>query len=155
MDTIKAEYVSKTEFYWENQDNLQILNDQKTFIGVEQNEENYFYDIVIEDISDTDSNYVPIKFSSDQSYISSILIDEDKNCMFTGCLNGILVQYSLDIRGYSRKIIKDYGDLRIGEIISCFRFRNIAVFGGDKSSIAFIDIENKYHIGNILSLIHI
>ena len=54
-------------------------------------------------------NYVPVKFSTDPSIINSILIDEDKNCMFIGNNNEDLVQYSLDIRDILEKSLNIMG----------------------------------------------
>ena len=62
MTNIKPDFVSKTKFNWWFQENLQILNDQKTLIGVENNEKNNYSKIAIEDIINTNPNYVSIKF---------------------------------------------------------------------------------------------
>ena len=152
MAIIKPDLVSKTVFYWCSQDCFQILNDQKTLIGI--GNIGYFMssEIVIEDITNTDPNYVPVKFIIEGGETNTILIDEDRNCMFFGNNDGIVVQYSIDIKGYSRKIIKNYGDLGIGWIISSLRIGNIAVFGGNNSSLAFINIDSRQHLGNVSDL---
>ena len=152
MDSIKPDFISKRTFYLNFQEHLQILNDQKTLVGVEYNYNEEHSKIVIEDITNTNPHYVPVKFPIGQGEINTILIDEDRNCMFIGCKNGILVQYCIDINGYSRKVIKNYDDLGIGCIYSSLKIGNIAVFGGSRSSLAFIDIDNRQNLGIISDL---
>ena len=149
MDWIKACFISKTEFRWYYQEQLQILNNQKTLVGVECNYKKNYSEIVIEDITNNDPDYIPVKFPTGGIEINTILIDEERMCMFTGNRDGILVLYSLDTNGYSRKILKDYGNLRIGRIYCSLKIGNIAVFGGDRSSIALINIENRKKLGII------
>ena len=72
--------------------------------------------------------------------------------MFIGNRDGILVLYSLDVNGYSRKILKAYRDLGIGRIYSSLKIGNIAVFGGDDSSVALIDIDKRQNLGIISDL---
>ena len=127
MDLIKPCFVSKTEFTWDNQEQLQILNNQKTLVGVEYNDDEDHSEIVIEDITNTDPNYVPVKFPTGGIEINTILIDEERMCMFIGNRKGILIKYSLDTNGYSRKILKDYGDLEIGSIISSLKIGNLSL----------------------------
>ena len=152
MDFIEPCFVSKTNFRWNYQEQLQILNNQKTLVGVEDNNDEDHSEIVIEDITNTDPNYVPVKFPTGGIEIYTILIDEERMCMFIGNWKGMLVEFSLDTNGYSRKIVKDYGDLGIGNIRSSLKIGNIAVFGGTKSSVALIDIDNTQNLGIISDL---
>ena len=152
MDSIKPDFVSKTHFFLFYQDNFKILNDQKTLIGAEKEYFNEYSEIVIEDITNTDPEYVPVKFPTNNSKIFTILIDEERKCLFIGNENEVVIEYSLDTQGYSINFIKKYEDLGIGSVHSSLKFGNIAVFGGDCGTIAFIDIENKQHLGNISDL---
>ena len=148
MAIIKSNSFSKTKFYCKYEEQVQILNDQKTVIGVEFSEKNNYSEIVIEDITNTNPPFAPVKFSAGCYRIYCIVVDENMNCMFTGSGIGDLVQYSLDIFGHSRKIIKNYGNLGIGCLLTYIKFGNIVVFGGNRGSIAFIDFEKRKYLGS-------
>ena len=50
MSEVEPDYISKTNFYWRFQNNLQIMSDQKTVVGVQCNWEKENFEIVIEDL---------------------------------------------------------------------------------------------------------
>lgn len=124
-----------------------MLEDQKTIVGVEYNFENKCSQIVIEDITNKDSNYSPIKIQTDQEYIKTILIDEDNRFMLIGTKNGNVEQLSLNFKKDLGKVIKDYGKLQIGEIYSSFMIEDFAIFGGENSSLGFIDTKKSQYLG--------
>ena len=61
-----------------------------------------------------------------------------------------MVQYSLDFQGNFGRVLKEYVDLKLGEIYSSCFIQNVAVFGGNKAKLAFIHskkrqiLENKF-----------
>lgn len=78
----------------------------------------------------------------------NILLHEDHSCLFVANFEGRLVQYSLDFQGHLGRVIKDYGDLKLGWISSSLWLGDVLVFGGSKNNLAFIHIQNRCNLGN-------
>ena len=62
------------------------------------------------------------------------------------------MQFSLDFQGNFGKLLKDYGDLKLGNITSSCSFGDFAVFGGDNGKLAFINVKNREYLGNTFEL---
>lgn len=75
--------------------------------------------------------------------ISMIQTDREFVSLFVGDLSRKVVQYALS-RGYSMlRVVKDYGKLGIGWIISSCQSGQFVVVGGNKSLVRVIDIREK------------
>ena len=146
LSKVEPKYVTQISYYWGLQ-NLQVLQDQKTIVGVEYNEKKNFSEIVIEDITNKDTNYSPVRIQTNGCFINTILIDEHNGFMLTGDGNGRVLQFSLNFSKDLGKLIKDYGELGVGWIDTSIMFGNLAVFGGEKSSLGFIDTGKCQYLG--------
>ena len=152
MSQIEPDFVSKTSFYWLYQDNLQIMSDQKTIIGAEYNEEKKHSQIVIEDITNQDEEYSPVKINQHKNQIWNILIDEDNNSLYVGDYNGRMVEYSLSLKHNYGEIIKDYEDLGVGIITSSVNLGQTIVFAGYGGRLGFIDTQKRELLENKIQM---
>ena len=75
------------------------------------------------------------------------MLDEENSTLLIGNKRGGLLQLSFDFQGNFGKILKDYGDLGIGGILSSYLLGNIAVFGGRNRKLAFINTQKREFLG--------
>ena len=130
MAEIDYDYVSKIKYKWSYENQLHIMKDQRTIIGVEHDEDKNHSVLVIEDMLNQDKNYSPIKITEHNDEITTILVDQDEKNILIGDNNKKVIQYSLNANKDCIKVLKDYGDLNIDSVMSSVIIGNIAIFGG-------------------------
>ena len=117
-----------------------VMKDEKTIFGIKSSSKRV---IVKEDITGDRSGSCPVLFYKHTKIINTIMISEELNVMLAGDDNGNVVQYDL-ITG---KIQVDYGNLRIGDVVSLQCIGPIAFVGGWKSNlmrVLFMDIRQAF-----------
>ena len=140
---IDFDYVSKIKYRWIFKNQLYIMQDQKTIIGVEYNYENDHSILVLEDIMNQDINSSFIKFGDHSKEITTILVDHEENYILSAGDDKKVVQYALNANNDCIKMVKDYGNLDIGLIKSSLRIGNIAIFGGNDQEVRVVFINKK------------
>ena len=95
------------------------------------------------------------QFGNHKSKVLSLLVDHKLNSLFAGDEHGKLVQYNLQ----NGKIIKDYGLLHVGALMSIASWEGLMALGGFYQKIVFVNVKKTQvlnvmptAIGNILSL---
>lgn len=121
IQPINTSFEHYSTFY---ENNFQILSDEKTLIGVKHKENNDL--IIMEDIQNNDPDYQPLEFHGNQNKINVILKCETKQIILAGDNDGRVIQYNMQ----NAQIIKNYGNLGVGGVLSAVMLDNIAVFGG-------------------------
>ena len=143
MEEIEYDFVSKIEYRWEYENQIHIINDQKTIIGVEYNKKNYHSVLILEDIRNKDINYSPIKFGDHNSEITTILVDKEEKYILSGGSDYKVIQYTLNKNKDSINVLKYYGDINIYYIRSSIRIDNIAIFGGTDHKLRVILLDKQ------------
>ena len=139
--TVEPDLVSKIKYLVYLENNLQILNDMKTIIGVKYEKNNKNSHLVIEAMGNNQNTLMI--FGEHKNEIASILIVEDLNCFFVGGWDEKIVQYSLNGVHGSGKVIMEYKDLKICPIFSLLRIGNFAIIGGSVGQLKIIEINKK------------
>ena len=148
LSEVEPDHVSKTSFIWKDLNSFQIMDDGKTLVGIRLKwAQNSSY-IVVEDITTKKKGYFLIRISQIEEFITNILIDENNSCLFFGTQKGKLFQYCINFEGTLGRILKDHGDLGLGKITASYSLGDVAVFGGDRGMIGFIDVRTRNHLGN-------
>ena len=101
----------------------------------------------MEDIIERKKRYSLISIINYMEGITTILLDEKNLSLVVGDGNGRVLQLSYDFQGNLGKIVKNYGDLGIGCIYSSCWVGDIAVFGGKKGKLAFINNKKREFMG--------
>ena len=90
----------------------------------------------------------PFVICNQENFISTVLFNRNLNVLLVGDLNGNVIQFKWRNKAWVKQ--KDYGNLKIGRIYSCDHYQNIAVFGGNLSSLRFIHMEKMQILGDSL-----
>ena len=110
-------------------------------IGIESKTKNNYLNSALIKENLNKNPIFPIRFGIHQDFVPTIIAIEKYNYILTGDMKGIVVQYLLD--GHTGKVIKNYGDIGIGQLYSSAKLGRLAVFGGNYSEIVFIDTLTK------------
>ena len=84
--------------------------------------------------------------------INTILIDENNSSLLVADEDGRVYQLSFDFQGNLGKMLKDYGQFRMGGIYTSYLFGNIAVFGGWNGKLDFINTGKRQSLGDSFDL---
>ena len=144
--SIKPTNASLNRFGVEHDNHFVVLDDGKHVIGIDARDARY---LIIENIENGKAD----KFRSNSSfynYSKTLLYDKHLGFFYTGVRYGQLYKYKLDKTSKTCKKVENYGDLEIGEIISCHRFLHFVFFGGSTSKIRVMDLSrNKLLPGHL------
>jgi hypothetical protein len=117
-----------------------VFPDGKTIIGVEDQDS---YKLFMEDITRND-NTAYRQIAEHENTIFTVLYNPVSKTLIGGDKDGRVVQYEEGANKETWTMVKDYGDLGIGWIISMDQIGDILIFGGYESySIKALDIGNK------------
>ena len=143
LSQVEPDYISKTNFFWKFQNNLQIFSDQKTLLGVQWDQNQKHSNFVMENIKRIQIGYFLIRIRHYGDFIYNILLDEDNSCFFVGGKDLKVLQFSTDFRGNFGRIIKVYKILDLGKIFCSCSLGDKIAFGGTKKCIGFIDVKKR------------
>ena len=129
--TIKTRHQSRNEFYVQFENHFLVLPDGKTIVGVDGSD---LKKLMIEDI--TSRNPRPI--GTNDGEISNVLFDSLTQSLLVGDFDGHLKQYKKVNQSFT--IVKDYGELDVGCVLSSTQVGRFAIFGGNNRSLVAIDI---------------
>jgi WD40 repeat protein len=110
--------------YYEN--HFLVLPDGKTIIGVENKDSKKLF---MEDITRNDTSAYR-QIATHGNTIYSVLYNPVSKTLFVGDGNGRVVQYQKGANQETWTMVKDYGDLGIGSILSVDQIGDVVVFGG-------------------------
>ena len=128
--------------YWVQFDNhFLVLPDAKTLVGADATDKSK---LMIDDI--TQGN--PKQIGKHGSWISTVLFDSLTQSLLVGDIDGHVKQYKKVNQSF--RMVKDYGDLGVGWVISSSQKGHIAIFGGDQYSLIAIDIFKKQVFDGLL-----
>ena len=139
---LKIRNETKNEYYASYESKLIVLPDAKTIIGVNSS---YPNKLMMEDI--TKGN--PTKIVKHSHEILTLLFDSMTETLLVGDTSGQVKQYKKRKKSNfcglledsdSFKLLKDYGDVGVGWILSSAQVGPLAIFGGKQNSIVAINI---------------
>ena len=125
--TVSLRHESKQEFWNYNENNFLVMPDGKTIVGRDGED---LKKLVAEDITTNNATQIGTLISS----IQTVLYDPETRSLFAGDYYGHLHQYqyehqkSKDTQSFS--LVKDYGDIGLGELLSSEVVGDVAIFGG-------------------------
>ena len=140
--TVSPNFESKSTFssYFEN--HFCVLDDV-TVIGVDT----AYSSLIIEDLSNNDPNYSPVKFGNHPQHIYSIIFSKKHNVLMVGEYAGRVVQYSLKSYQFGQ-IEQDYQNTGLSYISSSALMGDVAFFGEwNTSKISAINMRTRKMIG--------
>ena len=85
---------------------------------------------------------------TDKARVHSVLYDDLTRSLFVGYDRGHVKQFKRD--GGCFALLKDYGDVGIGEVLSCARIGPLAFFGGSEKKVVAIHIHSQELVGGFL-----
>ena len=131
------EHISYFQYFNFYEKNFAVLPDQSTIFGVKNASKTV---LMMDDITGSTPARV---VAEHKRQITMIQPDCELAYLFVGDLGRTLVQYAL-APGYSMlRVVKDYGRLGIGWLISGGGLGRFAVIGGNKSRVRVVDIRGK------------
>ena len=132
--------------YWvQYESSFQVLADEKTIIGPI-----YKYrsrQLALEDVTKTKQKDSLVIFGKHQKAITTISICEDFGYALVGDKSGSAVQYDLGEGRSKFKVLRDYANLGIGELLSSASKGHLVVFGGNESKFVVIDVQSRRILG--------
>lgn len=137
---VSASNISKTEFLSYYGDScFAVLKDEKTIIGISRDSRGT---LVKENISLWGVVCTPHKFTTRHRVINTVMLYEKRNMVFSGEDGGTLIQYNLT----TGNIERNFGNLRIGDIVSMTRLGPIGIIGGFKQNhFSVVMLNDKEH----------
>ena len=105
-----------------------VMRDEKTVLGVQRRSRRM---IIKEDLTGDRSAASPIAFSLHTNIVNTVLVNEDLNLMLAGDDNERVVQYDLT----TGRVQKDYGNLRVGDIVALHCIGPVAFAGGWRTNL--------------------
>lgn len=99
--------------------------------------------LLLENIVDTNPHHSSFGFGNHSQRIRSIVINEDLQTLVVGDFSGTVIQYDLCNGRSSLKVIRHYGNIGIGRILSSTRINNFVIFGGDSFCFRVIDTAKR------------
>ena len=129
---------SRLGYYYYLDTSFLVMSDQHTLIGVSSVD---CKTIFKENVLDKSA---PITlYSAGTVYVNTLAIDEPNNVLFAGSSNfggGQVVQYDLE----SGRVLRNYGDVKIGRVMSSCTIKNLWVFGSYRAfKLIVIDSINR------------
>ena len=143
--TIKIRHQSKKRFKVLSQSQFVVLPDGKTLVGADGLDSKK---LVMDDI--TKGN--PSKIGTHKGGIITLLFDSMTETLFVGDISGHVKQYKRSQKSNffgllkdsdSFILLKDYGYVGVGRVLSSAQVSRLAIFGGNKNSLAAIDISKQ------------
>ena len=124
---------SKFGVFYENQ--FVVLDDAKHVIGVDARDGR---SLIIENLKNGKAD----KFLLSQSFhlFKTLVYDEKTGFLYSGGIDGHLHKYKINKASKLFQRVIDYGDLRIGLVISSHRFLDFVFFGGDRGRIRVLNL---------------
>lgn len=122
-DVIKVLKETRQEFFSHFENNFLVLPDGKTIVGPDGSDKKR---LMVEDI--TQNN--PSQVAKHRNIIRNLLYDDKSRTLFAEDDSQHVIQYKRTEDLSSFSYLKDYGDLKIGGVISSTRIGDYAFFGG-------------------------
>ena len=129
---------NKVHYFCGYENNFVISRDQTTLIGVEYDQKRKESSHSLVKLF---NSHHWVRFGSNSRRVPTLLLVESLNCLLTGDGKGRVIQYIL--QGNRAQVVKDYGNLHIDWILASASFGHIAVFGGMKGKLVFIDVNSR------------
>ena len=95
--------------------------------------------LTIEDITRNKA----VSFGKHKGTIQTLLYDEVTGTLFAGDITGRIKQYKRGNSGNPFSLLKDFGDVAIGQVYSSAQVGAFAFFGGEFCSVVAIDIYKR------------
>ena len=140
FDEVSTELTSKGVYESYFQNSFQIFKDQDRIIGVNGKQP---CSLLLENIVDTNPHHSSFGFGNHSQRKRSIVINEDLQTLVVGDFSGTVIQYDLCNGRSSLKVIRHYGNIGIGRILSSTRINNFVIFGGDSFCFRVIDTAKR------------
>ena len=132
---------SKSRFFACYETSFSVLPRESLLVGVEKIDKLKPSNLVLER---TQGQTPPVKFGVHEAKIFSISASQDLNSLITGDNHGRLIQYSIgNLFTTPPKMIRDFGDLKLGPVISTVIFKHIAAVGGEKSKFLLLNLKTR------------
>ena len=129
--TLQIQHQTKNEFSVDHENNFLVLPDGKTIVGCDGSDKKK---LVVEDI--TLQN--PREIATHSGFIKTLLFDSATQSLLVGDQSGHVKQYEKQKGSFT--LLKDYGDVGVGSVLSSAQVGRFAVFGGTNGSLVVIDI---------------
>ena len=129
--TIKFRHETQNEFKVDYENSFLVLPDGKTIVGVDGSD---LKKLMIEDI--TRGN--PSQIGTHDDWIQIVLFNSLTQSLLVWDFDGHVKQYK-KVKG-SFTMVKDYGNVGVGEVLSSTIVGRFAIFGGNNHSLFVIDI---------------
>lgn len=126
-DELVPESSVRLKYFCESLASLCVLSDEATVVGINSAD---VLTVLKQSISDHSAPIVA--YDTRIASVFTLAADEPKNALFVGGFNyssGRIVQCNLS----SGRVIRDYGDVGIGDIMSSASFGRLRFFGGGES----------------------
>ena len=143
MTQLVPDCTTQLEYYVMSDSAFCVLSDQSTVIGVSIADNNT---IIKQSI--TGSSESIVTYTTEMERVYTLGVDERQIVLFAGgsdrYFNGQVVQYDLS----SGQVIKSFGRLEIGSVMSSIKVNNLWFFGGFRSfKFAVIDSVSRLVLG--------
>lgn len=135
MSTVKKTGISENDFWLFHENHFVVLPDGKTLCGVDASDPRTL-------VSEELYNNCPFRFGRHGNWVQTLLFCSGSQTLLAGDMNGHVVQYKRSPRFYT--ILRDFGDIYIGNVHSSCLVGGLAVFGGTRYSLAVIDTSAQF-----------
>ena len=129
-------YQTKNQFYAFYEKSFLVLPDSRTIVGLDAETGST---LVTEDIITNKST----TFGIHENFIYTLLYDKMTKSLFADDGRGYVIQYKKRSKNHPFCLVKNYGYLGIGSILSCAQVGGFAFFGGENYSIVAINIRER------------
>ena len=136
-EKVRYTYQTKNMFCALNENSFLILPDGKTIVGVHKKTEKT---LTIEDIITNKAS----TFGNHEDRIYTLLYHEVTQSLFTGDYTGRIKQYKRGNSTHAFNLVKDYGDVGIGQVLSSGQVGRFALFGGCNLALVAIEVLERW-----------
>ena len=134
QSTIKILHQTQNEFSVEFENHFLVLPDGKTIVGADGSDSEK---LIVEDI--TEGN--PKQIGTHGDFIQTVLFDSVTQSLLVGDFDGHVKQYKKVDQSFT--MVKDYGNVGVGDVVSSTQVGQFAIFGGYKRFLVAIDISEQ------------
>ena len=138
-ESIKSKYQTEQNFLSFYKNNIIVLPDKKTIVGVDPKTKKK---LILEDITVNKHT----SFGNHTGTISNLLYDQTTQTLFAGDSKGHVIQYEKSPEDESFVLAKDYGDVGVGLVLSSALVGEFALFTGSRGIVMAIDIKNRRRV---------
>ena len=132
--TLKICHQTKNDFQMFYDNFFLVLPDGKTVVGPDGSDNNK---LIMEDI--TQNN--PRVIATHNDHTQTVLFDSLTESLLVGDLLGHVKQYKKENGSFT--LLKDYGNVNVGQVKSSAQVGRFAIFGGEDNTLVAIDVKNQ------------